>query len=308
MLQEASKRCAPFAALLESVVQQRENATLSLVLYFDEVEPGDALKKCDRKILAVYWSIEEFGIDALANDDCWFTLACIRTTILDTLKDGYCQIMCCVLDVFFVIEGSFKDGVVLRFDARAYCTRLHFNTFVSDEKAIKQLTGVKGASGKKPCLFCMNCVNYRFFKGDPTGFHVSSTCLRRTGPGPHLRPHTNESLKETYRKVMRAKATLGSTAFGKYQTDMGFSLNEKYHPILRNEFLPISSIVWDPLHVYFSDGIWEIETEEFLDRLEALKCSLGYAQLDAYLHEWTWPKAYATVCKHLQVWQAAGAS
>lgn len=305
MLQEAATRCPPFAALLDRAMQQRTAATASLVLYFDEVEPADPLKKGDRKLLAIYWSLEEFGEEALANEDCWFTLACIRTSIADNLKDGYCQVMCHVLDLFFVNECSFKDGVVFVIpragdDARTYYTCLKFSTFVSDEKAIKQLTGVKGASGRKPCLFCMNVKNWRFFKDDPTGFHVPSTCLNRTAPGPRIVLHSDESLKETYRKVMRAQATLGSTAFIEYQREMGFTLNEKYHPILRDEFLPISTISWDPLHVYFSDGMWDTETEKFVDSLEALQCSLGYAELDAFLQEWTWPKAYATgahICK-----------
>ena len=74
---------------------------------------------------------------------------------------------------------------------------------------------------------------------------------------------------------------------------------DKYHILLRDEFLPISHTMFDPQHVYFSGGIFDTELEAFMDRLEAADCGLGCSSLDAYLKCWTWPKAYgnaSTLC------------
>jgi hypothetical protein len=294
VLQHAVHNCPEFAALLRNAICDAGAAPLELVLYFDEIEPGDPLKKGDRNMLAIYWTLAQLGPEAMSNDNCWFALSVIRVhPVADDLLDGYCQIMCKVLDVFFKGGASFGDGVSLEFpSARGTDVLLlvaSFDIFVSDEKAIKQLTGVKGAAGRKLCLFCMNTKAWRHFKPDPTGFFLPSNSLA-VG---EFKLHTDASLREVYRKVLAAKRTMGESPFLEYEREMGVSVNERYHPLLRDEFKPISSIVWDPQHVYLCGGIFEVECQAFFAALEKADCGLGLVAFDTYSNEWCWPAGYA---------------
>ena len=277
ILKHAAATCRPFAALLRSALPATGDAVMTIVCYFDEIEVADRLKKGDREVLAIYWSLKEFGIEALSQEECWFTLGLIRThPILAELLDGHCQVMCRTLDAFFCGRESFSTGVVIDVvleDGVYTCfTRAIFGILVSDEKAIKQISGAKGASGRKPNLFTMNVKNWRFFKADPTGFHVPSTCLDKRA----MRLHTDASVKEAYRKVLRAKATMTKGKLAEYEREMGFGAQEKYHPLLRDEFLPISVIMYDIQHVYLCDGIFDGEVQAFMDRLEESDCGLGW--------------------------------
>ena len=292
VLQHACRKCANFAALLQTALTEAGSDPLELVLYFDEIEPGDPLKKGDRKMLAVYWTLAQFGDQALSNDDCWFTLAVIRTNpVAEHLMDEYCQIMCKTLDVFFTGIDSFSDGVAIEiFHGITTLLTFIFAHFVSDEKAIKQLTGVKGASGRKLCLFCMNIKAWRFFKPDPLGFHLASNSLAPDD----FKLHSDASLKQLYRKVLNAKSTMPHNQFLEYEREQGLSANERYHPLLRDEFQPISTIVFDPQHVYFCGGPFEVEAQAFFDRLEASGSGLGFQAFHEYAQRWTWPGGFAS--------------
>jgi hypothetical protein len=295
VLHHAVRISPHFATLLRTAIEDAGATPLGLVLYYDEVEPSDPLKKGDRKILAIYWSFANFGADALSDDNCWFTLGVIRTAPLaESFIDGYCQIMCKTLDIFFKGGASFSDGVTLAFPRAcgAVDTLLmvaSFEVFVSDEKAIKQLSGVKGASGRKLCLFCVNIKAWRFFKPDPANFYLPSNSLAPD----EFKEHTNASLRDAYRKVLAAKATMGPGVHQEYERDLGVSANVRYHPLLREEFKPISCIVFDPQHVYLCGGVFDGECQAFFERLEEDDSGLGFAAFHAYATEWVWPKGYA---------------
>ena len=83
-LYTVAKQSAGFAALIRSQLQRVGPPTLSkpwrLVLYTDEVDPGDPLSpEHGRKVQACYWSIMEFGAAALSEEDAWFTAFTART-------------------------------------------------------------------------------------------------------------------------------------------------------------------------------------------------------------------------------------
>lgn len=53
----------------------RPDATINIILYADEVTPGSLLRPDNqRKFMAWYWSVVEFGRDGLCDSDCWFPL------------------------------------------------------------------------------------------------------------------------------------------------------------------------------------------------------------------------------------------
>ena len=107
-----------------------------------------------------------------------------------------------------------------------------------------------------------------------------------------LKMHTDASFKAVYRKVLDAKAR-GAPNLEEYYCEMGVAANEKYHPILHDEF-KLPSIVFDPQHMYFAGGVFEVEAKAFFDRLADADCNLDVDSFHEYLQTWAWPKCYAT--------------
>ena len=69
-----------------------EDDPWSLILYTDEVTPGNALAtQTSRKVYAIYYSFKEMGAAALACEDVWFCLATIRSTLV-----GWFVTDCCI--------------------------------------------------------------------------------------------------------------------------------------------------------------------------------------------------------------------
>ena len=69
MLAHAST-LGPIRRLLERALASTESRRLNLILYADEVTPGNNLAhKHARKTWAWYWSVQEFGPAALASED-----------------------------------------------------------------------------------------------------------------------------------------------------------------------------------------------------------------------------------------------
>ena len=65
------------------------NGMISIIFYGDEVTPGQALAKVNRrKVLGLYWSIAEFGFPLLSNDKLWFTAGTIQTETVNKILGG----------------------------------------------------------------------------------------------------------------------------------------------------------------------------------------------------------------------------
>ena len=81
--------CDGWYALLQKRLQLKhatEDDPWSLILYTDEVTPGNALAtQTSRKVYAIYYSFKEMGAAAPACEDAWFGLATVRSSVVDTL-------------------------------------------------------------------------------------------------------------------------------------------------------------------------------------------------------------------------------
>jgi hypothetical protein len=67
-------------------------SVLEIVMYSDEVHPGDAIKGNDRKCQCVYWSIVNLGTSRLSSDAYWFCICSLRSSICRKVKGGMSQI------------------------------------------------------------------------------------------------------------------------------------------------------------------------------------------------------------------------
>ena len=161
-------RTTYLGALLERTHAQTPStpqAPWSLLYYSDEVVPGNALKSQNhKKVQVVYYTFEEFGPDAIAKEEFWFTFTVLRSSVVNQIEGGMSQVLVQTLLAMFGGEHNLttsgmrietKNGVEIRLFVK-------FKLVPSDEAALSSTWSCKGASGVKMCLLCMNIVNKRW--------------------------------------------------------------------------------------------------------------------------------------------------
>ena len=75
-----------------------------LILYADEIIPGNVLGRAERKLWAVYSTFDEFQ-GHLHHEDLWCTIALERSKFVATLDAGVAQMMTKVLNPSFATHG-----------------------------------------------------------------------------------------------------------------------------------------------------------------------------------------------------------
>ena len=109
--------CAPFAEFMEHRLIEHPSTVdtpWNAILYCDEVHPGDQLggKKL-RKFHAIYLSFKEFGIAGLSNENLWFTIATVRTQVVNQIPGAMSNVFSVILRDMFV-DGPLADlGLLL---------------------------------------------------------------------------------------------------------------------------------------------------------------------------------------------------
>ena len=109
--------CAPFAEFMEQRFIEHPSTVdipWNAILYCDEVHPGDQLggKKL-RKSHDIYLSFKEFGIAGLSNENLWFTIATVRTQVVNQIPGAMSNVFSVILREMFV-DGPLADlGLLL---------------------------------------------------------------------------------------------------------------------------------------------------------------------------------------------------
>ena len=140
-----------FAALLRRCVDAAPRGVLSLVIYGDEMTPGNPYRpEKSRTLQCVYWIFTDFPQYVLQRSGAWFVFATVRSTILEKMPGGFSQFMGMVLHSFFKAHGdSFDKGIMLhaQSDDAAFVIRARLGGLLCDDKAHTQNFSLKGASG-----------------------------------------------------------------------------------------------------------------------------------------------------------------
>lgn len=266
--------------------------TLELVMYSDEVHPGNAVKGNDRKVYGIYWSIFNFGTARLCMESFWFCAACIRSSTVNKLQGGIAQVYRKLLKIFFGKPNyhDFRNGVSFQ---TMNGNKLMFATlrmFLHDEAAGKEVALCKGANGVKECILCQTTIKWK------------STLL----PFPGLIPstsldvdrfvlQTNESVRRIARRLQDAADT-NSGELKNLEKLLGFTANPE--SILLDNELALDLIdvwSWDWLHCYCQGGVFVHEVNAFVWRL--WEHGFGIDKLDAYLQAFVWPRSMPSALK-----------
>lgn len=285
MVERTFDRCQPTAA-----------APWSIILYNDEVTPGAEMRAHNpRKLETFYWSIYQFGMHVLSDEEAWLEVAVLQSSVRKRLRGGLGALAAAVLSAFF--GGGDHDvrlaGVQLELrSGRRIHVWLHLGHVLADEAALHAMFACKGSSGLKICMLCANVFNDKLVgcKADLERHGgVTHTC----GDVRQLQYHTEASLESVQARLRAAKTVMNKSAYEELEKHLGWKLSELLgHATLAGVLKPTRQVLFDTMHVFFSKGVFQFHVGAMLVALKPL--GVRPTMFHDYLQPWTWPKLVGT--------------
>ena len=288
-----------FSRLLENMSQGSSyQRPVRLVLYTDEVTPGNVLNPDNqRKIWAFYVSFLEAGA-CLTNDSAWLFAGAFLSTSLKHARGGLGGLIRQLLRSYFLGDLSLRHaGVNITFATDENKT-IYFDlhAIIADAAAIQHIYDVKGYGGLRPCLKCKNVVkDGADLEND--GYLVPTSCPRHSEFDIATDADifaASDIVHAVARQARTKKAVLQiETAYGINVAWDGLLQDVELRPYLR----PSSGTRYDAMHIEFCNGNFQDELMCFMQRVSDI--GLGYADLQAVFRaDWRFPKAFEHVIKY----------
>ena len=217
-----------------------------LIVYLDELVPGNVLGRAERKSWAWYTSFLEFG-NHMSSIHSWLTIALARSSKVSKLEAGVSQITASLLRSIFCNPLCFlQTGIILKDPRSSTTIRLHFEfgMVLADGAAQKQVWGSKWDSGSK---FCFLCANVRASGTNEANMHSNITKysqLKLTSDQDVLQSYA--SLHARKQHCTKADFELWQQATGWSHSDQALLLDQQLNSmgLLR----PCSQFAHDPMH------------------------------------------------------------
>lgn len=257
-------------------LQQAGNAPLTLILYEDEVTPGNVFM-VRRKVHAWYFSFREFNLH-LRSEQSWICFAVLQSTIPPMVKGEFSAVSKeLLLTMFAENRQNFSSFVVVELP-EARCISVILED-LQDADAKKTKWAIMGAGGVRPCMHCTTV----FMKDHPASsirenFH-DMTELKWADVEKNQA--TDQDLWDAQDQLIQISAAGSSVKeLKKLETILGMHCCPEgllaCKPL--RGFVKPSKSTYDPMHCYFSDGIAEKETSLILNELARLSFDLKRLQ------------------------------
>jgi len=270
--------------MAESVVP---GVPMRVVIYIDEICPGNPLRPDKARTLqAIYWCLADWPQWVLQRTAAWPCFGTIRSSIVKDLPGGVAQLMKLILNVFWPPTGdSFMNGVTIFVRSMPIIVTGIFAGFLADEKAHKELTGTKGASGSKICITCNNVFN----RVKESALVAGTVCIACCDPGL-FQYNTNASIYEAYDHI----------AANHHDSDLQQCLGLKYEPNgllhdahIRTIYKPVDHTLRDWQHTIVGGGVANVECARVLAALSDHGISLDV--VTRFLLQFKLPKVHGKV-------------
>lgn len=284
--------CKGFSSAMRDCIGNG-TSPLRLIVYIDELCPGNPLRpEKARTLQSIYYVFVDFPAWVLQRSDCWQLFGVLKSTIAASLPGGVSGLMKRVMHILFAASGpSFSTGTLIVVDDRTELVcRALFAGFLCDEKAHKEILSVKGASGTKPCVTCMNVV--RLIDVSKDDYLRDITCSRLD----ELRYHTDASFYEMIDELRTQEPLLSKRKFESLQQAMGILHDPDsllYDDSLREIIKPVTHCLRDWCHVLCSGGAAGTEIALLLQVLQDNGVQLQ--QIAKYTEAFTLPKSRGKV-------------
>ena len=118
-LYHSSRNFPRMQSLLDTAQRNKPNSMASkwqLILYMDEVSPGNQLKVTNRrKLQAIYYAIKQYGGLQLTQEHAWTVLTAVRTETVNKIRGGMSLLFGECIKLFFPRrwphgQGNFSSG------------------------------------------------------------------------------------------------------------------------------------------------------------------------------------------------------
>ena len=269
------------------------NNCLDVIMYNDDITPGQALKKNNwRKTVAVYWSFANFGMYLLSNDKLWFTLCTIRTSLASAIAGSLSCIYKHGLRLFFGRPSGIdaRDGVVMQVAGQSCLWFAKFFMSLADHLAHKLTLNCTGSSGTICCFFCKNIFALRSRRlPDPTGFALPCCELSFA----NFKLHTGASIRGALVRLQQVSDAGDEPLLTRLQEEFGWNhVPESWllDPHLSIDVAETSALDW--MHCMVEGGAYDSEVEHVSTELEPL--GYGATAMNQYFGLWNWPGGYAS--------------
>jgi len=249
-----SSICHAFGDMLVGCMRGIE--PLRLVIYIDEICPGNPLRPDKgRTTEAIYWCFAEWPEWLLHRSAAWLLFGAVRTSIVNRLPGGVSGLMRQVMNVFFSRAGhSFARGTSIVHRDSNVVLRAKFGGFLADEKAHKEILGVKGAAGTKPCTTCKNVVQFIDTADLESGYLVGIDCAEYE----RLDYHSNDSFYAMADRLSESRETMSKKQFARLEQTLGLNYVPDgllFDTHLRTILCPVDNCIRDWMHTMVSGGI-----------------------------------------------------
>ena len=278
-----------------SLLNRPGQTPFRLVLYIDEICPGNPLRPQPTRLCqCIYWSFADLPSNILVQSGMWFLFCVLRTQVATEIAGKLSGLIKRILYVFFPRIGhSLHRGVLVGHGQDSKVVSAIFRGFIGDEKALKEILGIKGASGKKPCPTCSNLVRLVRPEDRAGTSLVGLECTDYS----QLEYHTDESFFGLLDRLRDLKNGGSSKAAIKnMEIIFGMHYDEDnllYDPYMRTIVSPTKHVYRDWMHSLVSNGVAGHEMTFLFLALNEI--GIKNSMLQEFAMRFTLPKAHGTV-------------
>jgi hypothetical protein len=273
-----------------------------IILAYDEYAPGNKLSVDNRrKGYNISMTFRELGQAAITSDSCWFTIGCIRSSIVREAEGEFSQCLSVIISKLLVGEfGMLTKGTPVRVCGRDRLLFARLGNLSSDLDGIRSGLGWRGSSSFKPCA-----IHHNIFKKDsglvqlqdPSSKFIEVTCLDRS----KFLAHSKASLDKVVDTLTAAKPRLTRAKFEELEQMSGMShipCGLLQNISLRSHLDIPSCLTTDWAHNVLQDGTFPGECWHFLQSL-----SVTGKEVEDFLADKAWRFPCASQAKAKQLYR-----
>ena len=263
LLRELCKLCPLLGDLI------LENGGPRLAIYMDEIKPGNVLRPDPSRTVACwYWTFMNLPTWFQTRKEGWFYFGCFPTKLLHKVVGGHSYLFGRVLEHFLEKEDplNFTIGFPCKSTKGTFLCQAKLAAVLSDEKSLKELWSLRGASGTKPCCLCQNIIGHmpqENLHGHEWLLHYS--CSDRARFARHT-PQTFQAMRDSLALAVGNKKELNrlGQVYGLQYTASGIL----WHPTLKDLVCPVKQTYYDWMHVLVaSGGVAQYEVNELVKKI-----------------------------------------
>ena len=157
-----------------------------LVVYCDELTPGNALKLNNKKKLNAYYvCILELEPWLRSMCEAWIPIGVLRSSRAKTIIGGWTFLMRQLMELLLLGDlGVSHAGVHLQLQGTSRLVFFKVHGFIGDTPALAQIWGSMGCNANVPCFACLNLTRHAANLSAYSACLADTACYDNSNSGP----------------------------------------------------------------------------------------------------------------------------